>query len=99
MIVVAILGGLLLVGCSCGGIILGGSFFLYRSAESVQMEAVRARDEAQLDMDEANQEMQKFKDQMKQDMEAIKIPEGPPLVPPPETAPDSSPPPAEATTK
>ncbi len=99
VIVIAILGGLLLVGLSCGGIILGAGFFLYRSAENVQMEAVRVRDEAQLDMEEANQEMKKLQDQMKKEMDAIKIPEGTPLVPPPETAPDSSLPPAEDTTK
>lgn len=77
-IVVVILGVLLLLGCSCGGIIVGVSLFVYsRAAQEDEMErAVRER------------ELKNMGEKIRQDMEAIKVPMTPPLVPMPQTAPD-----------
>ena len=62
MIVVVILGVLLLLGCSCGGIIVGVSLFVHsRAAQEDEMErAVRER------------ELKSMGEKIRQDMETIK---------------------------
>ena len=90
MIVIAILGGILLLGC-CGGIavVLGGSFFYARSAvKEAQMEAIEAQDQARQNFEKASADMEKLR-------EEIKVPEPPPIPPPPESAPVATPPAGE----
>jgi len=87
MIVIAILGGILLLGC-CGGIavVLGGSWFYARSAvQEAQIEAMEARDQARKNFEKASAEMEKMR-------EEIKIPETLLVPPPPEIAPVPTPP-------
>src|SRR6185369_17169642 len=86
MIVIAILGGILLLGC-CGGIavLLGGSWFYARSAvQEAQMEAIEAQDQARQNFEKASVDMKKLR-------EEIKVPEAPPVPPPPEIAPVPAP--------
>jgi hypothetical protein len=77
-IVVVILGVLLLIGCSCGGIIVGVSLFVYS----------RAASEEEMEREFRDRELKDMGERIRQDMEAIKIPLAPPLVPAPQTAPD-----------
>ena len=85
MIVIAILGGVLLL-VSCGGIaVVGGGVLFYRSARNVEMEVQRS-----------SQEMRKASDEMSEKLhQEMKLPEAPPNVPLPEIAPGPAPSPEE----
>ena len=90
MIVVAILGGILLLSC-CGGIAvaLGGTFFYARSAaQEAQMEAMDMQEQARQNFEKSSADMEKMR-------EEIKSPEAPPVAPPPEIAPVPTPPAGE----
>ena len=82
MIVIAILGGLLLVGCCGGAVVIGGVFMFATVAKDAQMEAVKAQDvarDAQMEVlkaqDQAEKEFEAAKQEMeKSEMEGIKVP-------------------------
>ncbi len=71
MIVVAILGGILLIGC-CGGIVVIGAGGLWM------------RSELQVAPDPVDSPI---REQLRHDMDSIKNPDAAPLVPPPELKP------------
>lgn len=88
MLVVAILGGLLIVGCLGGVLVLAGGWFYARSAaEDMQMQAMEAQDRVRLDMERANREVQEAHEKIRQEVEGIKLPEVAPHATPPETTP------------
>lgn len=88
MIVVAILGGLLLVGC-CGGLaVVGAAFFSYRSAVDVEMEVMRAQETSQQSLQKAQSEVD---ERMGQELESLRIPVEPSVVQPPDSAPADPP--------
>ena len=97
MLVVGIVGGLFLVAC-CGGILVlfGAGFFMARSAaRDAQMEVMEAQEAIQRDIQKAseeslkaNQEFQKAMDDLNKELEKVKIPDEalrplPDLNPPP----------------
>ena len=93
MIVIAILGGLLLVGC-CGGVVVIGGFFMVGTvARDAQMEALNAQDQAQQQFEAAKQEMERSNE----NIEGMRVPNDlpnnfPPLpvVPPAPAFPDEA---------
>ncbi|MFN0020632.1 MAG: hypothetical protein ACKVP0_20430 [Pirellulaceae bacterium] len=92
MIVVAILGGLLLVGCCGGVVVVGAGFFLARTAAR---DAAMEFDRVNVEVQESKMEMKQLNEEMKETLDAIKIPDAIPEIPPAESAPAITPPSSE----
>jgi hypothetical protein len=84
MIVVAILGGFLLIGCCSGVVALGVGFFM---AGTVVRDTAREVDRAKLEAIQAREEFDKIDQKVREEVEAIKVFDEPGGNPPPESAP------------
>jgi hypothetical protein len=84
MVLVAFLGGLLLVGCCGGVVVIGARFLALQSARDMEFKVRKAQETSRQSLEKAQSEM---REKMIQDTEATRIAEQSSAVQPPGSVP------------